>query len=210
MKLDATAKDELFLAVHFERRFFDSYEQPMLDAFNQLAPRLRRTVELHTRLSNQFGKSIAAAAITARMESVAFVVDERGHLIDANAAASVALASADVLKAVPSGVEFQDTDMQNWFLHTVQALITGRPVANSSRFLASATALWRLSLTRVPEIDPRERQSILPATLPVPGNSGGRQTSGCRRREYRRAQSAGASTVRNQARYPACAGVHPL
>jgi DNA-binding CsgD family transcriptional regulator len=155
MKLDATAQDELFLAVHFERRYIDQYEHAMLEAFNQLAPRLRRTLELHSRLSKQFGESIAAAAIAARTESAAFVVDEWGHLVDANGAASTTLASGDVLRAVPSGVAFQDTAMQNWFLHTVQALIAGRPVGSSSRLLASANTIWRLSLTRVPETDPR-------------------------------------------------------
>ncbi len=179
-KLVSAGGDHVFVAQHFPRHLIDSYEPRILDAHDRLSAPLIRAVETHRMMAEREAGAIAAAALAARENDIAFVVDFHLNVVEANAATVHALRTGGPLYVSGSVLRLRDDEAGKWLAATVKAMLANRPCEASKRIARAENGAWKVSLAVVPEHDrdlnryifPRRLVLVLMQDLSRPGKTG--------------------------------------
>jgi DNA-binding CsgD family transcriptional regulator len=148
LKVSGGPRDLVHLPVHYPIGLHEAYDRGTAAVLRQIRQPLTRAVALARKLSEECGRAAAAAALTERFQSAAFVVDMSLRVQDVNEAAVEACRSGAFVSISRNMLIFRDDAHHAAVRHAVAAVLA-RDETQSRIGFEAAGDLWVVDVVAV-------------------------------------------------------------
>ncbi|MBO0145097.1 hypothetical protein JZX87_28595 [Agrobacterium sp. Ap1] len=147
LRLQVHDEEVIYLPVHFPERMSFAYELPLEAVMQSTRRSLANALQIASYFSNSSRSSIAKAALSSLQSRIAFVVDDRMKLVDANDRALTAFRSGFPVGCRQDVVRFADRATTT---AVVGALRNGPRDLTSKHLMMAGEERWVISVNQLP------------------------------------------------------------
>ncbi|MET3612028.1 DNA-binding CsgD family transcriptional regulator/PAS domain-containing protein [Rhizobium aquaticum] len=166
VKLQASADTPIVLSMQLPDKNLDAAESIIEPIIERLQGVLVRSIATSYRNIEGYRKVAAAAALVNREPDIAFAVDDKMRIVEANTLGEHALSAGTVVNSRNRTLRINCEPAHRWLEQAVMAMANLKPLPDHRHAFSHHGRNYRVSVLRVPEADSRWSSNfILPRYL---------------------------------------------
>ncbi|MET3613286.1 DNA-binding CsgD family transcriptional regulator [Rhizobium aquaticum] len=150
LKIDTTDADQLLMTLHFPLPLANVYSPAIRHTLQGISNSIRHAAELNHLQLRQISRSASIASLAAHSDRIAFVLNTRLKLVEANDLAERAFAQGAPVQLSKGKVSFQAADANKWLNAEMDALAGRLPSKGTTCYFRDETTTWKCRFYPIP------------------------------------------------------------